>query len=78
MLEGTLASVVSAGGAMVNVTIVDGPAGAAPLVARTDVEGRWLVAVQEGTGNYIVRVTAIGMKPAQTTAKRGEPRKPTV
>jgi hypothetical protein len=65
-------------GAMVSVTIVDGPAGAAPLIARTDVEGRWLVAVQEGTGNYIVRVTAIGMKPAQTTAKRGEPRKPII
>ena len=36
------------------------------------------MAVQEGTGNYVVRVTAIGMKPAQATAKRGEPRKPII
>jgi hypothetical protein len=65
-------------GALVSVTIVDTTTSHAPLVARTDVEGRWLVAVQEGTGNYIVRVTAIGMKPAQATAKRGEPRKPII
>src|SRR6476661_4460156 len=65
-------------GAMVSVTQVDPAAGAAPLIARTDIEGRWLVAVQEGSGNYVVRVTAIGMKPAQTTAKRGELRKPII
>ena len=65
-------------GAMVSVTPVDATAGAAPLIARTDIEGRWLVAVQEGSGNYVVRVTAIGMKPAQTTCQRGEPRKPII
>ena len=44
--------------------------------ARTDAEGRWLVAVQEGTGNYFVRAIAFGMKPAQVEARRGEPQKP--
>ena len=53
-------------GAMVSVTQVDATAGAAPLIARTDIEGRWLVAVQEGSGNYVVRVTA--------SDERSEPR----
>jgi hypothetical protein len=65
-------------GAVVSVTNVGAPQGTPPQNARTDVEGRWLLAVQEGTGNYAIRVTAIGMKPAETTAKRGEPRKPII
>jgi hypothetical protein len=65
-------------GAVVSVTNVGAPQGTPPQNARTDVEGRWLLAVQEGTGSYNIRVTAIGMKPAETTAKRGEPRKPII
>src|SRR5215208_4948148 len=34
-------------GALVSVTVVDSTSPRAPLVARTDVEGRWLVAAQE-------------------------------
>src|SRR5262245_6169815 len=65
-------------GAMVSVTPVGAPAGTTPQVARSDIEGRWLIAVQEGPGEYTVRVTAIGMVPKTTTAKRGEPRKPII
>src|SRR5262245_3044369 len=65
-------------GAVVTVTTVGAQPGAAPATARTDAEGRWLVAVQEGTGTYAIRVTAIGMKPAEASAKRGEPRKPII
>ena len=65
-------------GATVTVLAAGAQSDAAPQVARTDVEGRWLVAVQEGTGDYVIRVTAIGMVPARTTAKRGEPRKPII
>src|SRR5262245_38004494 len=65
-------------GATVTVTSVGSTTDAARGGARTDAEGRWLVAVQEGTGDYRVRVTAIGMSPATTTAKRGEMRKPII
>jgi len=65
-------------GATVSVRAVGAPEGTPPQTARTDIEGRWLVAVQNGTGEYIVRATAIGMIPKQTTAKRGEPRKPII
>src|SRR5690242_8571577 len=65
-------------GALVTVRSVGAPEGTPPSTARTDGEGRWLVAIQEGTGDYVVRVTSIGMQPAQATAKRGEPRKPIV
>src|SRR5262245_8710661 len=65
-------------GAMVSVTPVGAPAGAPPQTARADIEGRWLIAVQEGPGEYVVRATAIGMVPKTTTAKRGEPRKPII
>ena len=65
-------------GATVGVTPVGAPAGTPPQTARSDIEGRWLVAVQEGPGEYVVRATAIGMVPKQTTAKRGEPRKPII
>src|SRR5262245_57786916 len=41
--------------------------------ARTDEEGRWLSAVQNGIGEYTVRAQAIGMKPLTQTAKRGMP-----
>src|SRR5262245_61558979 len=57
-------------GATVTVTSVGGTDDARG-VARTDAEGRWLVAIQEGTGDYRIRVTAIGMSPVSTTAKRG-------
>jgi hypothetical protein len=65
-------------GATISVSAVGAAAGTMPNTARSDAEGRWLVAVQEGTGEYTVRVTAIGMKPLTTTAKRGEPRKPII
>src|ERR1019366_4611812 len=63
-------------GATVSVVAAGAPTGTAPLNARTDVEGRWLVAVQEGPGNYTVRAIAIGMKPAQANAKRAGQGKP--
>src|SRR5262245_3441993 len=47
-------------GATISVTAVGAPAGTIPQTARSDAEGRWLVAVQEGPGEYTVRVTAIG------------------
>ena len=65
-------------GAVVSVANSNAAQGTPGQNARTDAEGRWLVAIQEGTGNYVIRVTAIGMKPAQATARRGEPRKPIV
>ena len=65
-------------GATVSVLAANAPAGTFAQTARTDVEGRWLVAVQEGTGDYVVRVTAIGMVPKSVTAKRGEARKPII
>ena len=64
--------------ATVSVRAVGAPEGTPPQTARSDIEGRWLVALQDGTGEYIVRATAIGMIPKQTTAKRGEPRKPII
>lgn len=65
-------------GATVSVLPMGAPAGTLPQTARSDIEGRWLVAIQEGSGDYVVRATAIGMVPKQTSAKRGEPRKPIV
>ena len=65
-------------GAQVSVLAANAPAGTFAQTARTDAEGRWLVAVQDGTGDYVVRVTAIGMVPKSVTAKRGEPRKPII
>ena len=65
-------------GATVSVLPVGAPAGTLPRTARSDIEGRWLVAIQEGPGEYVVRATAIGMVPKQTTAKRGEPHKPII
>src|SRR5678815_2011151 len=65
-------------GATVSVLAANAPAGTFAQTARTDSEGRWLVAVQEGTGDYVVRVTAIGMVPKSVTAKRGEARKPII
>jgi hypothetical protein len=62
--------------ATVSVLPVGAPPGTLPQTARSDIEGRWLVAIQEGPGEYAIRVTAIGMVPKQTTAKRGEPHKP--
>src|ERR1700754_4669376 len=59
-------------GATVSVLAVGAPPGTFPQTARSDAEGRWLVAVQDGTGEYTVRATAIGMVPKQTMAKRGE------
>src|SRR5690349_15767174 len=58
-------------GAQVGVLAVGAPADARPQVARTDIEGRWLLAVQEGPGTYVVRVQALGMQPAVDTARRG-------
>ncbi|HEV8217088.1 MAG TPA: TonB-dependent receptor, partial [Gemmatimonadaceae bacterium] len=65
-------------GATVSVLAANAPAGTFAQTARTDAEGRWLVAVQEGTGDYVVRITAIGMVPKSVTAKRGEARKPII
>jgi len=65
-------------GATVSVLASNAQPGTFAQTARTDAEGRWLVAVQDGTGDYVVRVTAIGMVPKSTTAKRGEPRKPII
>src|SRR6476660_7314797 len=65
-------------GATVSVLAANAPAGTFAQTARTDAEGRWLVAVQEGSGDYVVRVTAIGMVPKSVTAKRGEARKPII
>jgi hypothetical protein len=64
--------------AIVGVLAVGASAETRPRTARTDGEGRWLVAVQEGPGEYVVRVTAIGMRPAQTTATRIASRGPIV
>jgi hypothetical protein len=65
-------------GATITVLPAGAPAGTFGQTARTDAEGRWLVAVQDGTGEYVVRVRAIGMTPTETTAKRGEPRRPII
>ena len=65
-------------GATVSVRATNAPPDTFAQTARTDAEGRWLVAVQDGTGNYTVRVTAIGMVPKSVTAKRGEPYKPII
>lgn len=65
-------------GATVSVLAANAPAGTFAQTARTDAEGRWLVAVQEGTGDYVVRITAIGMVPKSVTARRGEARKPII
>lgn len=65
-------------GATVSVLPSNAPPGTFAQTARTDPEGRWLVAVQEGTGEYVIRVTAIGMTPKTVTAKRGEPYKPII
>src|SRR5262245_32806892 len=65
-------------GATISVLAANAPPGTFGQTARTDAEGRWLVAVQNGTGDYVVRVTAIGMVPKSVTAKRGEPRKPII
>src|SRR5439155_7066759 len=62
-------------GATISVLAANAPLGTFPQTARTDAEGRWLVAVQEGPGEYKVKVTAIGMVPKTVTAKRGETRK---
>jgi hypothetical protein len=62
--------------AVVSVLAVGAPAGTRPQTARTDNEGRWLIAVQEGPGEYVVRVNMIGMAPAQATATRNLPRTP--
>jgi hypothetical protein len=62
--------------AVVSVLAVGAPAGTRPQTARTDAEGRWLIAVQEGPGEYVVRVNMIGMAPAQATATRVAPRTP--
>src|ERR1041384_3907723 len=65
-------------GATVSVLPANAPAGTFAQTAPTDAEGRWLIAVQEGGGDYVIRVTAIGMTPKTTTAKRGEPYKPII
>src|SRR5947209_4497155 len=62
-------------GATISVLAAGAPPGTFAQTARSDAEGRWLVAVQEGSGEYTVRVTAIGMTPKSTTVKRGEPHK---
>jgi hypothetical protein len=63
-------------GAVVSVVAAGAAAGTRPQTARTDNEGRWLIAVQEGPGEYVVRVNMIGMAPAQATATRTLPRTP--
>jgi hypothetical protein len=64
--------------AIVSVVSVGAAAETRPQTARTDNEGRWLVAIQEGRGQYVVRVTAIGMRPAQDTATRTARRGPII
>lgn len=64
--------------ATVSVLAVGAAAGTAPRNARTDSEGRWLVAVQEGPGEYIVKAVAMGMKPAEATGKRVGQGKPII
>jgi len=63
-------------GALVSVVAAGAAAGTRPQTARTDAEGRWLIAVQEGRGEYVVRVNMIGMAPAQAAATRIAPRTP--
>lgn len=63
-------------GAVVSVVAAGTATGTRPQTARTDAEGRWLIAVQEGPGEYVVRVNMIGMRPAQDTAARVAPRTP--
>ncbi len=74
--------VTSARGAVANATVivqVVGPtSGPRTLTGRSDAEGRWLVAVQEGTGDYVVRAIAFGYKPTQVAAKRKELHRPII
>ena len=65
-------------GATVAVLAVGASAEIRPQTARTDAEGRWFLAVQEGPGQYVVHVTAIGMRPAQDTASRTGRRGPII
>jgi hypothetical protein len=65
-------------GAVVSVVAAGAASGTRPQTARTDAEGRWLVAVQEGPGEYVVRVNMIGMAPAQATATRMAARTPII
>src|SRR5262245_4005400 len=65
-------------GATITVLDAGAPLGTFGQTARTDAEGRWLAAVQEGSGDYVIRVKAIGMLQKETSAKRGEPFKPII
>src|SRR5262249_61005191 len=56
-------------GATVSVLPAGAAAGTLPQTARSDIEGRWPGAIQEGPGAYVVRPTAIGMGPQPTTAQ---------